>query len=245
MRCRARVILLLMDSCLVWNVRGLNSPQKQKDIRSLLLEWKVGLVCLVETKIKPSNFDKVYQCLFQGWCISSNFNYVKGGRILVAWLQNHFEVNVKRVHPQFIHMDVLHCALRRRFQFTVLYAENEANGRKELWDNLKRVADTTDGAWVVAGDFNCPLTYEDRIGRPIQAHEIAHFVDCTEYCNICDMCQVGSAFTWTNKQLGDSRVYSKIDRTLVNPGWVDLFPQSFVHYKPEGVFDHFPAVIHF
>lgn len=73
-----------MDNCPVWNIRGLNSPQKQKEIKGLLQEWKVGLVGLLETKIKSHNFSSIYSRMFQGWCVSSNFSLVKGGRILVA-----------------------------------------------------------------------------------------------------------------------------------------------------------------
>lgn len=40
------------------------------------------------------------------------------------------------------------------------------------------------------------------------------------------------------------RVYSRIDRTLVNEEWVLQYPRSFVHYLPEGRFDRCPALVY-
>jgi exonuclease III len=37
---------------LSWNVRGINEPDKSLRIKGLIREWKVDLVCLMETKMK-------------------------------------------------------------------------------------------------------------------------------------------------------------------------------------------------
>jgi endonuclease/exonuclease/phosphatase family metal-dependent hydrolase len=49
--------LLLMDSALhqykllSWNIRGLNSHAKQGDIRQVINNLRIDLICLQETKI--------------------------------------------------------------------------------------------------------------------------------------------------------------------------------------------------
>lgn len=53
-----------MDNLCVWNVRGINSPRKQKDVLRLLHENKVGLCGLVEKKIKIQNAGLVIQNTF-------------------------------------------------------------------------------------------------------------------------------------------------------------------------------------
>ncbi|XP_074293044.1 uncharacterized protein LOC141619940 [Silene latifolia] len=45
-------------------------------------------------------------------------------------------------------------------------------------------------------------------------------------CGVEDIKAVGSFFTWTNKQEVNSRVYSRIDRALINDEWLNLFPDS-------------------
>ena len=37
---------------LIWNVRGLNDPLKQKDIVGRIRSLKVQMVCLLETRVK-------------------------------------------------------------------------------------------------------------------------------------------------------------------------------------------------
>ncbi|XP_074291143.1 uncharacterized protein LOC141617912 [Silene latifolia] len=53
----------------------------------------------------------------------------------------------------------------------------------------------------------------------------------------------GSFFTWNNKQPSSTRVFSRIDRVLVNDEWVSKWPDHFAHYAPEGDYDHCPCFI--
>lgn len=47
-----------MDSIVNWNIRGLNWPNKQEDVRAFLYSTKLGLVGLLETKVKDHNKGK-------------------------------------------------------------------------------------------------------------------------------------------------------------------------------------------
>ena len=46
---------LHMDNIITWNIRGLNSPNKQEDAKIFLEKHRVGLVALLEIKIKEKN----------------------------------------------------------------------------------------------------------------------------------------------------------------------------------------------
>ena len=81
-----------------WNVRGLNRPQKQREVMQSLIKNKVGLACLLETKIKQDKFSDLYTNVLQGWCVCSNFSLCKGGRILVIWLASCFQVDILETH---------------------------------------------------------------------------------------------------------------------------------------------------
>lgn len=227
----------------MWNVRGLNGPIKQKEVLAYVLKNKIGLVGLMETKIKPHNFSNLYSNIFQGWCVTSNVNIHKGGRIIVFWLDSHFHVDVLWVTAQCIHLRVTSRSHKQVFDCSIIYAFNGAAERKQMWEDLKHIKNQVQGAWVVSGDFNSPLYPEDRIGSEIQFAEIADFRECVDECDLADLHFTGSKFTWCNNQGGDSRVVSKIDRCLVNVGWLDTFPTSFVNYMPHASSDHCPALI--
>ena len=56
-----------MHNIASWNVRGLNNPNKQEDVKLFLNKSKIGLVGLMETKVRKQNEMKVAQRLFGGW----------------------------------------------------------------------------------------------------------------------------------------------------------------------------------
>ncbi|KAM3234286.1 hypothetical protein P3L10_019646 [Capsicum annuum] len=59
-----------------------------------------------------------------------------------------------------------------------------------------------------------------------------------------DLRSAGSFYTWSNKQQGVARVYSKIDRVLVNDEWVSNLPASKACFLQEGLYDHCPVLVH-
>ncbi|KAJ8421192.1 hypothetical protein Cgig2_001054 [Carnegiea gigantea] len=74
-----------MDNILTWNVRALNWPNKQEDIKCFLQLNKVGLVGLQETNVKRGNNVSVANRLFQGWQWRNNSELNPKGRIWIAW----------------------------------------------------------------------------------------------------------------------------------------------------------------
>ncbi|XP_074265730.1 uncharacterized protein LOC141588175 [Silene latifolia] len=53
----------------------------------------------------------------------------------------------------------------------------------------------------------------------------------------------GSYYTWNNKQEPQTRVYSRLDRVLVNNHWIHHRPNTYAHFYNEGIFDHTPCII--
>ncbi|XP_074302966.1 uncharacterized protein LOC141637306 [Silene latifolia] len=58
-----------------------------------------------------------------------------------------------------------------------------------------------------------------------------------------DIQAIGAFYTWNNKQPPETRVYSRIDRFLVNQEWLDTFPDHYANFMPEGHFDHTPCIV--
>lgn len=85
-----------MDNLLCWNVRGLNAPNKQKEIKHKLLcnKKNVGFVGLVETKIKANNIAKVAGSIFGGWEYCTNHIDHYNGRVWILWRADYFQVQM-------------------------------------------------------------------------------------------------------------------------------------------------------
>ncbi|GJV27431.1 RNA-directed DNA polymerase, eukaryota, reverse transcriptase zinc-binding domain protein [Tanacetum coccineum] len=73
----------------VWNIRGMSTSDKQKEVRDLISGEKLQLCGIVETHIKYNNLQKVGEKVFGNWeCDNNGEDNSKGCRIMVGWNQN-------------------------------------------------------------------------------------------------------------------------------------------------------------
>lgn len=61
---------------------------------------------LLETKLNAKNLDMFLAKWFPGWDFFSNLDAHSGGRILILWRKDLFDVNVKFVSNQMVHCKV-------------------------------------------------------------------------------------------------------------------------------------------
>ena len=66
-----------------WNVRGLNSPLRQQEVRALVQENGIGLLGLVETRVSSDNSKVIMTNLLGGWYSINNYSNHPNGRIWV------------------------------------------------------------------------------------------------------------------------------------------------------------------
>ncbi|XP_074305159.1 uncharacterized protein LOC141640172 [Silene latifolia] len=226
-----------------WNVRGLNSPAKQKYIKWFLHHHQVGLFGLLETKVKPSSLNGVRNNICNGWCVSTNTQYHKRGRVWILWQPNLFNVQFLEYNAQFIHTIVKDLANGSSFHFTIFYAFNGVHERKALWSRLISFSLHIKGPWFIGGDFNAVIKPTERLGGVTTEEEMEDFQMCLDQCSMVDMPATGSFYTWNNKQDAATRVFSRLDRALVNHNWIEQRPDFYAHFHNEGYFDHTPCLI--
>lgn len=108
---------------------------------------------------------------------------------------------------QLIYCHVTYKSFNKSFSCTFVYGFNDESQRLELWKDMGIISGTIIGAWLLNGDFNNPLNYEERIGSVIRWTDIKYFRNCIEACALMDMKSSGATFTWNNKQEGEARIY--------------------------------------
>uniref|UniRef100_A0A803PDG0 Reverse transcriptase domain-containing protein n=1 Tax=Cannabis sativa TaxID=3483 RepID=A0A803PDG0_CANSA len=233
-------LLSSMDRILSWNVRGINSPKKQQEVKGFIERYKIGLVGLLETRVKASKLGALYVRMFANWCFTSNIAWAKGGRIIVAWNPGSFNVNILFCSSQMIHLHVTNLDNRNNFYVSFVYGYNNVDGRNLLWKEMTTIK--VKESWLVLGDFNDILEKGERIGKK-ESYSHSKFKECVIECQLEDVKQSGSFFTWKNKQKGEDRVYSKIDRIMANQRWLATFLNAEAMFLNEGLFDHTPALL--
>ncbi|XP_074293102.1 uncharacterized protein LOC141620021 [Silene latifolia] len=203
----------------------------------------VGLFGLLETKIKALSLNSINGILVNGWSISTNNRWHKGGRILILWNPNIFHIDFIDYSAQCINMRVTEMSSNKRSCLSMVYAFNDLHDRHPLWEQLIKFAVNIHEPWVVCGDFNCVLSHSERLGGDSTTAEIDEFQQCLDICNLVDSPAMGSFFTWNNKQDVFTRVYSRLDRVLINAEWSVEMNGMCANFLPEGTFDHTPCLI--
>ena len=107
-----------------WNVRGLNWPNKDEDVKIFLREKDIGLVGLLETKVKEKNVDRIADNMFRGWRWQHNFHLNSKGRIWVAWRPQHYTVQILSIAKQYIHYRATQVTTMKKFFITFVYEAN-------------------------------------------------------------------------------------------------------------------------
>lgn len=228
-------------SILTWNVRGFNASYKQSSIVTRLLSLHLDVICLLETKIKQQNFNKVVGRRFQQWDFLHNYASDQNGRIWVFWKR---PAKVRLVSECDQAISCLISINSMEFLASFIYAKNDYVSRRKLWEYLVSVK-TNSIPWMISGDFNIlnhPSECSKYDGRQIVNMEIQEFLDCQQEIGVADHFSSGCFYTWSNKQEENFQA-RKLDRVLVNASWFDSFASSVVEFLAPGESDHSPSIL--
>ena len=92
-----------------WNIRGLNDPIKQKNIREAIRMNNLSMMGILEVKVKDSHMDAVLKgVLPQNWQALSSFGTNNVARLLVIWDDLALQVTQVQSSNQMITMKVMH-----------------------------------------------------------------------------------------------------------------------------------------
>lgn len=119
-----------MNSICAWNVQGINKVNKKLEGASFARHYNINLFGILEAKVKRAGLGALYLCTFPNWCITSNLDWHKGGRIVVVWKSEDMYVDILTCSSPFIHLSV-HPRSGSQFYYTFVYGSND---RKEIFE---------------------------------------------------------------------------------------------------------------
>lgn len=229
----------------MWNIRGLNEPNKPFAIRKLQKENKCSMIGILETRVREAK-KKFILSKFAEFDSIDNYSYSHKGRIWFLWDKRRVGAQIIEIADQFIHCKINLLDAGKSFFVTILYAWNEAVDRESLWAALRRLNDAMHEPWVVCGDFNTSLVQEERIKNGlISRGDYSELQQLVMETNLNDLRYSGNYLTWCNSQEGASRLYCKLDRAIINSHWHTVFDSPEAIFLQPGVSDHSPCLIKF
>lgn len=96
--------------------------------------------------------------------------------------------------------------------FTRVYGSPRASIRRELWEELRLVAQNNSSPWLLAGDFNALLNDSDKQGGSCLGGS-----SCKLFRNFfADYCLKEVSFQGSNFTCNRGFVYERLDRAICN-----------------------------
>ncbi|CAI9089562.1 OLC1v1024153C1 [Oldenlandia corymbosa var. corymbosa] len=199
---------------------------------------------LLETKLHGEKVMELMEKRWYNYCHISNHDNQNKGRILLLWKKDEYVVKEIKVDAQFIHCHITELECKKQFYFTLVYADYLALGRSGLWDSLKVLSQGINEAWLMIGNFNCVMQQSERLGgREEMNSDSRKFKQLIEECELWEMVVQGGFYTWSNKQFGNMRILSKLDRSFINECWENAFPEAYTTILNAGISDHHPLLV--
>lgn len=231
----------------VWNVRGLNNSDRQRDVRRWMQLNNVSVGALVETHIQEENLAYAVTGAFPGWRFDSNVCQAQGGRIIVLWNPTLSLVVLTR-SEQLLLCSVFDPETGISVSLAFVYAYNTVTQRRTLWQEIIEISNhrlVKDSSLLVLGDFNQILSAAEHYSiqsYPLPVQGILEFQDCLLETDLTDVEGRGGFYTWSNQRPEDP-ILRKLDRVLGNAKWRATFPDIVASYQAQGDSDHSPCTV--
>ncbi|KAK8595392.1 hypothetical protein V6N13_016765 [Hibiscus sabdariffa] len=194
---------------LLWNVRGLGSSVKRKEIRSLLRQQRAEMVFLLESKMESVGDSMVKSVWWK-----DSFRYVfspsvgLAGGILIIWEVSKFSMSEVHDGSCFLYVSGLWLIENWNCGMVATYAPCGAVEQGACWWSLSVLISSCGLLVCCGGDFNS--------------------------AGLLDLPASGCKYTWH----GSESKASRLDRFLVLVLWIEKFMDLVQHNLPRSISNH-------
>ncbi|XP_018479302.1 uncharacterized protein LOC108850231 [Raphanus sativus] len=162
-----------------------------------------------------------------------------GGGLFISWKKD-IDLQVRSSSHNFI--DAIISYKGKTWQTTFVYGEPDQSKRYEAWKTLSSLKPASGDPWLLTGDFNEIIDNSEKCGGPERAEgTFCAFRGFLSENGLFDLKFSGRYLSWRGKR-HSHLVLCRLDRTVSNSEWAEIFPSSRNQYlKFEGS-DHRPLL---
>ncbi|KAK8701461.1 hypothetical protein V6N13_019848 [Hibiscus sabdariffa] len=124
------------------------------------------------------------------------------------------------------------------FALANVYGPHEAGVKKLFFRELKKMLRRSSGTCHFRGDFNAVRSKEERTGISFLRGSMESFSDFIDELSLIDLSLQGGCFTWSNFR--DKPSFSRLERFLLSPDVLSVWPDLIQSLHPKSISDHNP-----
>ena len=232
----------LIWKVLCWNIRGLNSDDKQLALYNKIMESGCAVACVQETK--KEDFDRAFikKCCprqFDSFTFSPSVG--ASGGILVVWKSSILEGTLVQVQRFGLIISFKSVHSQQKWTLVVVYGPCHGEQRDLFVQWLYDLVIPTDELWLFMGDFNFIRSEEDRNRPGGDVNDMFLFNELIDHLGLLELPIQGRSFTWSNMQ--ESPLLVQLDWFFTSANWISIYPNTVVNAMARPTSDHVPCIV--
>ncbi|GJT97900.1 RNA-directed DNA polymerase, eukaryota [Tanacetum coccineum] len=223
------------------NIQGLAQKAKKDWVKELCVNNKVNFLSLQETKMETIELFCIKRC----WGIFA-FDYVYSASvgnlsgILCVWDPKLFQKTNITVSDYFVMIRGVWVPNGKKLRIILVYAHQELNEKKMLWDYISHVMSNWKCDVVIMGDFNEVRKKAERFGLVFNVQGADAFNLFISNASLEEVPLGGCSFTWCHKS---ATKMSKLDRFLISESLMSACPNISAITLDRYLSDHRPILM--
>ncbi|CAJ2652404.1 unnamed protein product [Trifolium pratense] len=228
-------------SIISWNCRGLGNLSSVPKFKYLIRYYNPDAIFLCETLVHRNKIEELRILLGFENCFAVD-REGRGGSVALLW-KSTIHCNITNYSSNHINVEI-DDAHRGTWRLTGFYGYPGGSRRRDSWNFLRRLSQSSQLPWCIIGDFNDILDAIEKKGRSERPNWLINgFRQAVLDSGLSDVHMDGYPFTWF-KSLGTPRaVEERLDRALANEAWFQLFPNAKLENLVAPASDHYPILL--
>jgi hypothetical protein len=223
-------------------VRGLNSEERQREIRSKIEESQCAFICLQETKC-----EYIDHKLLRKFCPKcfDNFAYSPSvgasGGILVVWNSSIFSDSLHEIQRCGIVLNMVSVHNGESWNLVSVYGPCQGALRDQFVQWLYNLDIPQNSNWLLLGDFNFIRSFDNRNKPGGDVNDMLIFNDIIGHLGLLELPLKGRKYTWSNMQ--KQPLLEQLDWFFTSANWISVYPNSVVLPLAHTKSDYIPCVV--
>jgi len=211
-------------------------------VREFLLQERVSLLCLVETKLNVLNnimASELMGAAFDYVCLPSDG---ASGGIIVAWDRTDWVVTAHELRSCSITLSLAHSASpTSTWTLSCVYGPVLDELKPAFLDELREICAQHSGSLLVCGDFNQIYRAEDKNNGRLNLRSMRRFRRMLDDSHLQEVYLHGRLYTWSNRR--NNPTLERIDRAFASVQWLEAFPFHHLRCLSSDCSDHSPLLL--